>query len=145
MICISLDVNLHCIRSFHSGLTKFTANIMNPIKYKVQQIPYNARVNSKYHLHLGRLSYCFTCKVGSLPIEFCRQFQAFTLLLYAISPEGRQLKPPSSRFFSRLLALDENPVYRPPFNPVKSRNNSSCLYDRNLFPYCCILLLTNYY
>ena len=82
-------------------------------------------------------------KVGSLPIEFCRQFQAFTLLLYPVSPKSRRLKPPSSHFFSRLPALNENPVYRVPFNQVRSSHYSSCLYDRNLFQYCCILFLTN--
>ena len=49
--------------------------------------------------------------VGGLPIEFCRQFQAFTLSLYPFSPKSRRLKPPSSRFFSQLPALNENPEY----------------------------------
>ena len=44
-----------------------------------------------------------------MPIEFCTEFQVFTLSLYPISPESRQLKLPSSRFFSRLPALNENP------------------------------------
>ena len=49
--------------------------------------------------------------VGGLPIEFCRQFQAFTLSLYPFSPKSRRLKSPSSRFFSQLPALNENPEY----------------------------------
>ena len=49
-------------------------------------------------------------KLGGLPIEFCGQFQAFTLSLYPISPKSRWLKPPSSRFFSWLPTLNENPA-----------------------------------
>ena len=49
-------------------------------------------------------------KVGGLPIECRRQFQASTLSLYVISPKSRWLKPPSSRFFSWLPTLNENPA-----------------------------------
>ena len=73
MTSISLDGNLHCIRSFHSGLTKFTADIMNPNKIQGTTNPilvkseakYNAQVNSKYYLPLGRFSYCVTFTQGS--------------------------------------------------------------------------------
>ena len=46
---------------------------------------------------------------SSLVTECWRQFQAFTLSLYPISQKSRRLKPPSSQFFSRLPALNENP------------------------------------
>ena len=49
-------------------------------------------------------------KVGGLPIECHRQFQASTLSLNLISPKSRWLKPPSSRFFSWLPTLNENPA-----------------------------------
>ena len=73
MTFISIDGNLHCIRSFHSGLTKFTANIMNPNKIQGSTNPilvkseakHNAQVNSKYHVPLGRWSYCVTFTQGS--------------------------------------------------------------------------------
>ena len=78
MTFISLDGNLHCIRSFHSGLTKFTANIMNPNKIQGSTNPilvkseakYNAQVNGKYHLPLGRLSYCVTFTHGSFKVDW---------------------------------------------------------------------------
>ena len=68
MTSISLDGNLHCI-----SLTKFTANIMNPNEIQGTTNPilvkseakYNAQVNSKYHLPLGRFSYCVTFTQGS--------------------------------------------------------------------------------
>ena len=49
---------------------------------------------------------------SSLITECWRQFRAFTLSLYPISPKSGQLKPPSSQFFSRLPALNENPGLR---------------------------------
>ena len=49
-------------------------------------------------------------KVGGLPIECHRQFQASTLSLNLTSPKSRWLKPPSSCFFSRLPAVSENPA-----------------------------------
>ena len=72
MTFISIDGNLHCIRSFHSGLTKSTANIMNPNKIQGATNPilvkseakHNAQVNSKYHLPLGRWSYFVTFTQG---------------------------------------------------------------------------------
>ena len=73
MTFISVDGNLHCIRSFHSGLTKFTANIMNLNKIHgstnlilvKSEAKHNAQVNSKYHLPLRRWSYCVTFTQGS--------------------------------------------------------------------------------
>jgi len=53
----------------------------------------------------------YDVNVGGLVAECCRQFQAFTLSLYPISSKSRWLKPPSSRFFSELLALTENPGF----------------------------------
>ena len=83
MTFISLDGNVHCIRSFHSGLTKFTANIMNPNKIQGSTNPilvkseakYNAQVNSKYHLPLGSLSYilCYFYTGFLLSFIFSRQ------------------------------------------------------------------------
>ena len=49
-------------------------------------------------------------KVGGLPIECRRQFQASTFSPNLISPKSRWLKPPSSRFFSWLPTLNENPA-----------------------------------
>ena len=52
----------------------------------------------------------YDLKVGGLVTECRRQFQAFTLSLYLIFPRSKCLKPPSSQFFSRLQALNENPA-----------------------------------
>ena len=43
----------------------------------------------------------YNVNIGGLITECCRQFQAFTLSLYPISPKGRRFKPPSSWFFSQ--------------------------------------------
>ena len=40
----------------------------------------------------------YNVNIGGLITECCRQFQAFTLSLYPISPKGRRFKPPSSWF-----------------------------------------------
>ena len=50
--------------------------------------------------------------LSSLVTKCSRKFQAFTFSLYPISPKSRQLKPPRSQFFSRRLALNENPGLR---------------------------------
>ena len=53
----------------------------------------------------------YDVKVGGLVTECCRQFQAVILSIYPIPPKSRRLKPPGSQFFSRLPALNENPVF----------------------------------
>ena len=55
----------------------------------------------------------YDVKVGGLVTECCRQFQAFILSIYPIPLKSRRLKPPGSQFFSRLPALNENPVFYP--------------------------------
>ena len=58
----------------------------------------------------------YDLKEGSLVTECCRQFQAFTLSLYPISPRSKWLKPASSRFVSWLPALNKNPAIGIVFN-----------------------------
>ena len=53
---------------------------------------------------------CLDLNVGGLPIECRRQFQASTFSPNLISPKSRWLKPPSSRLFSWLPTLNENPT-----------------------------------
>ena len=74
----------------------------------------------------------YDLKVGGLVTECCRQYQTFTLSLYPISPKRRWLKPPSSRFFSPLLALYENPAVNIVFN-------TSFQYTCNSSWYTCTL------
>jgi len=53
----------------------------------------------------------YDVNIGGLETKCCRQLQDFTFSLYPIAPKRRRLKRSSSRFFSRLPALNENPDY----------------------------------
>ena len=53
----------------------------------------------------------YDVNVGGLVATCCRQFQAFIHSLYSISSKSRRLKPSSSRCFSQLPALNENPGF----------------------------------
>ena len=53
----------------------------------------------------------YDVNIGGLETKCCRQLQDFTFSLYPIAPKSRGLKRSSSRFFSRLPALNENPDY----------------------------------
>ena len=48
-------------------------------------------------------------KVGGLAIKSCRQFKDFIPSLYPFTPRNRWLRPQIAQFFSRLMALNENP------------------------------------
>ena len=61
----------------------------------------------------------------------------FTVSL-SISPKSRQLKPPSSQFFSLLLALNWNPDY---FTPDSSQLDYPGSINLNaLSGLCCLLI-----
>ena len=53
----------------------------------------------------------YDVNIGGLETKCCRQLQDFTFSLYPTAPKSRRLKCSSSRFFSGLLALNENPDY----------------------------------
>ena len=53
----------------------------------------------------------YDVNIGGWETKCCRQLLHFTFSLYPIAPKSRRLKRSSSRFFSWLLALNENPDY----------------------------------
>ena len=60
----------------------------------------------------------YDVNIGSRETKCCRQLQDFTFSPYPIAPKSRRLKRSSSQFFSRQLALNENPDYSNKSEPL---------------------------